>query len=251
MKKPQGAILAAIAVVVLSLGAFVVSRDNGSSTETEATQTGGSLPPLAVDTIPTTAPLTPIGSIVEPEPDSAQDAVSRIQETGVIKSEDLRLIMLDAASYDKAFKQYIGPGEITNEGAAVIEELAPSLVTGLSTPVGYVREWTNEAGTYQILEEAIAFQTPQDAAEYLNRYVTQARAAGIPEIPQVSPRTDYLAEFDTRETPFACRSVALLQNDRLVVTVTVFHADCEVSTAVWSAKLADIAVQIAKAGLGR
>ena len=251
MKNPQKAILAAIATVVIALGAFVTLRDNGTSTETEVTQTESSLPPLAVDTIPTTAPQTPIGTVLEPTPDSAQDAVSRIQETGVIKSEDLRLIMLDAASYDKAFKQHIGPGEITNEGSAVIEELAPSLVTGLSTPVGYVREWTNEESTYQILEEALAFQTSTDAAEYLNRYVTQARAAGIPEIPQVAPRTDYLAEFDTRETPFACRSVALLQNDRLVITVTVFHADCKVSTAVWSAKLADIAVQIAKAGLGR
>ena len=48
MKNPQKAILAAIATVVIALGAFVTLRDNGTSTETDATQTESSLPPLAV-----------------------------------------------------------------------------------------------------------------------------------------------------------------------------------------------------------
>lgn len=239
-------------VVTLTAGVFIASRHTGSTTESV---TGGTLPVgETTTTVATPTSIAPIGTVAEftpTEPDSAQDAVTRIQTTGEVKSEDLRLILLDAASYDMALKPYIGAGTIAEEGPAVPESLLSTLVTGLATPAGYAREWINDAGTYKIREEALAFKNTTEAAEYTKRYVTQARAAKIPEVPQTSTRTEYLAEFDTRETPFSCRSIAVLRNDRLVVTATVFHADCKVSTAAWSAKLGDAAIQIARAGLGQ
>ena len=251
-RRPFTIAVSTIVAAALTAGVFFATRHTGS---TPASVAGDTLPVVATTTtLPPPSTATPIGTVVEvtpPEPDSAQDAVTRIQSTGEVKSEDLRLILLDAESYDKALKPYIGSGTITEEGQAVPESLLASLVTGLANPAGYAREWTNDAGTYQILEEALAFKNAAEAAEYTKRYVTQARAAKIPEIPQTSTRTEYLAEFDTRETPFACRSIAVLRHDRLVVTATVFHTDCKVSTAAWSAKLGDAAIQIARAGLGQ
>jgi hypothetical protein len=242
----------AMVVVALAVGAFAAARTTGTA---PATVTGETLPVGETTTYappPTTA--APLGTVVEvtpTEPDNAQEAVTRIQTTGAVKSEDLRLILLDAASYDMALKPFIGAGTITDEGPAVPQSLLSSLVAGLSTPAGYAREWSNDAGTYKILEEALAFKNAAEASEYTKRYVTQARAAKIPEVPQTSTRTEYLAEFDTREKPFPCRSIAVLKHDRLVVTATVFRADCKVSTAVWSAKLGDAAIQIARTGLGQ
>jgi hypothetical protein len=241
-----------LTVVALVAGVFIASQQTGTA---PSTVTDGTLPVVTTTTLPsspTTA--TPIGTVVEvspAEPDGAQETVSRIQLTGAVKSEDLRLILLDAASYDMALKPFIGPGTITDEGPAVPKTLMSSLVAGLATPAGYAREWSNDAGTYKILEEALAFKNADEATEYTKRYVSQARAAKIPEVPQTSPRTEYLAEFDTREKPYSCRSIAVLRHDRLVVTATVFHADCRVSTAIWSAKLGDAAIQIARAGLGQ
>jgi hypothetical protein len=251
-RRPFTIAVSTMVAAALTAGVFFATRHTGSA---PASVAGDTLPVVTTTTLPpspTTA--APIGTVVEvtpPEPDSAQAAVTRIQTTGEVKSEDLRLILLDAESYDRALKPYIGSGTITEEGQAVPESLLSTLVTGLATPAGYAREWTNDAGTYQILEEALAFKNAAEATEYTKRYVTQARAAKIPEVPQISTRTEYLAEFDTREKPFSCRSIAVLRHDRLVVTATVFRADCKVSTAAWSAKLGDAAIQIARAGLGQ
>ena len=64
MKNPQKAILAAIATVVIALGAFVTLRDNGTSTETDATQTVCQLtqPPAGGAVAPTTT-ATPSGGV--------------------------------------------------------------------------------------------------------------------------------------------------------------------------------------------
>ena len=242
---------AAALLAVLALSACSSSK----GVPQDATQGGSSLP---VDTtLPTEATLPPVsavGTVFEVVPETTQkpvEVVTRVQETGEVLATDLQLILLDAASYDKALKKYIGPGTVWSEGVVLASSITPSLIQGLSVPVGYTKEWRNDAGTYSILEDALVFKTAADASEYKARYIKLSRGSKVPEVPQSSTKVDYLAEYDTNETPFECRSIALTGTDRLVVMATVFHADCSVSTSVWSAMLADAAKQIAGLALNK
>lgn len=252
-RKSSRRVLPALVAVLATLS--LVSCSSSKGVPDDVSQSVSSLPvDTTLPTEATTPPVSAIGTIFEVVPETTQkpvEVLTRVKETGEVLATDLQLILLDAASYDQALKKYIGPGTVWTEGVILTSSITPSLIQGLSVPVGYTKEWRNDAGTYSILEDALVFKTAADASEYKARYIKLARGSKVPEVPQSATKVDYLAEYDTNETPFECRSIALTGTDRLVVMATVFHADCSVSTSVWSAMLADAVKQIAGLALNK
>jgi hypothetical protein len=248
-RSPRRALLLSLASTVL----FAACSNSPQPTAETSELPEGSRVSTTVSEEPGTTVTIPVG-----EPETATDVLDRVSDTGEIRAADLRFLLLDAEGYVSAFEPVAGPGVLRVEGELPSSALPSSRTAGLGEILGFSRTFDANSGLFAVRSDAYLLSSPDTAKTFASRYIAELTKAGVavasssalnskfPEGSLGDPSFVGAYRTEGGADPRSCHSVAIATAGRFVISVTVDHSDCLISTAEWSAALAKVSLERTK-----
>jgi hypothetical protein len=228
-----------------------------SGAPTQSAETGD-LPAESRVTTTTTDPRTTV-TIPVGEPEAVEDVLDRVEETGEVRAADLRFLFLDAEGFDASIAPLTGPGSLRTEGEILSSALPSSRTASLGPVLGFSRTFDSNSGLFALRSDAYLLASATDARTFASRYIAELTKVGVavsssPALKSKFPSgslgdPSFMGAYRTPDPsdPRTCHSIAIATTSRFVLAVTVDHADCQITTAEWSAALAKVSKQRAEA----
>jgi hypothetical protein len=245
---------------LLTLLVASVSFSACSSGTANPTAVTGDLPSESRVTT-TTADTRTTVTIPAAEPESVEDVLDRVEDTGEVRAADLRYLLLDAEGFNSALEPLTGPGTLRGEGQLLSSALPASRIASLGTVLGFSRTFDTNSGLFALRSDAYLLASDADAKTFASRYIAELMSAGVatsssPALSSKFPKgslgdPSFMGVYRTpgSSDPRTCHSIAIATTSRFVLAVTVDHVDCQITTSEWSAALAKISKQRAEAAL--
>lgn len=180
-----------------------------------------------------------------------EEARARVASKGALKPADLSFALMDEATYKDLVEPRTGPAAIKAQGGFDRTGDSAQRFAGLSSVIGFTRDWTSADSSYTLREEITLLGSDSEASSYADRLRDELTPLKIPQVTTSAPNVVYAVEFGIKELDpkRQCVSIAIARRGRLVTLATFSHA-CTTFSGTWSALLSSYALERSAKVLG-